>query len=93
VTAAAASFAKTMPADFRVSLTNAPGANAYPIASYTWLLVPERIKDNKKRAATVHFLQWMLTEGQAQVAPLNYARLPSAVVAKELKAISLISAP
>ena len=87
VTAAAASAAKNMPADFRVSITNAPGKNAYPIASFTWLLIPTRIEDAKKRTALVSFLKWMLADGQKDCAALGYAPLPKEVVARELKQI------
>jgi phosphate transport system substrate-binding protein len=90
VTAAAASLAKTMPADFRVSITNAPGATAYPISSFTWLLIPAEIKDATKRDAIKGFLKWMLTDGQNYNEGLTYARLPKEVIAKESKAISLI---
>ena len=64
MTAAAAGAAKTMPADFRVSITNAPGKDAYPIASFTWLLIPDHIRGRTKRKAMVGFLNWMLTDGQ-----------------------------
>jgi phosphate transport system substrate-binding protein len=90
VTAAAASAAKNMPADFRVSITNAPGKNAYPIASFTWLLIPTRIEDAKKRTALVSFLKWMLADGQKDCAALGYAPLPKEVVARELKQIAQI---
>jgi phosphate transport system substrate-binding protein len=90
VTAAAAGASKQMPDDFRVSITNAPGKTAYPIASFTWLLVPSTIQDGAKRKALVDFLHWMLTDGQNNAEPLAYARLPKEVVAKETKAISEI---
>ena len=90
VTAAAAAAAKNMPADFRVSITNAPGATAYPISSFTWLLIPSRIQDGSKRQAIKGFLNWMLTDGQNYNESLSYSRLPEPVIAKELKAISLI---
>jgi phosphate transport system substrate-binding protein len=90
VTAAAAGAAKSMPADFRVSIAYAPGKNAYPIASFTWLLIPSRIEDPKKREALVGFLKWMLTDGQKDCAELGYAPLPKEVVAQELKQIALI---
>ncbi|HTZ98690.1 MAG TPA: phosphate ABC transporter substrate-binding protein PstS, partial [Candidatus Aquilonibacter sp.] len=64
VTAAAAGAAKDMPADFRVSITDAPGATAYPISSFTWLLIPEQIQDASKRDAIKAFLKWMMTDGQ-----------------------------
>src|ERR1700758_909787 len=63
VTAAAASGPK-MPADFRVSITNAPGKTAYPISSFTWLLIPEQAKDPKKGKIIADFLDWMVTDGQ-----------------------------
>jgi phosphate transport system substrate-binding protein len=90
VTAAAAGAAKAMPDDFRVSITDAPGRNAYPISSFTWLLIPSRIADDGKKQIIKDFLRWMMSEGQRLVEPLSYARLPKEVVAKEMKAISLI---
>ncbi|MFZ3202018.1 MAG: phosphate ABC transporter substrate-binding protein PstS [Candidatus Acidiferrales bacterium] len=90
VTAAAAGAAKSMPDDFRVSITNAPGATSYPISSFTWLLIPAQIQDAAKRDATKGFLKWMLTQGQSYNEGLSYAQLPKPVVAKEMKAISLI---
>ena len=90
VTAAAAGAAANMPEDFRVSITNAPGKAAYPISSFTWLLVPNKIQDPAKKKAVTGFLTWMLGPGQAQGAALSYAPLPKAVVAKEVKAISKI---
>jgi phosphate transport system substrate-binding protein len=90
VTEAAASVAKTMPDDFRVSITNAPGATAYPISSFTWLLIPDQIQDAAKRDAITGFLKWMLTDGQGYNEGLSYAKLPKSVVDKELKAISLV---
>jgi len=90
VTAAAAGAAKDMPADFRVSITNAPGATAYPISSFTWLLIPAQIPDANKRAAIKDFLAWMLKDGQNYNEALSYAKLPAPVVAKEQKAIALI---
>jgi phosphate transport system substrate-binding protein len=88
VTAAAAS--AVVPDDFRVSITNAPGKNAYPISSFTWLLVPAKIQDAQKRKILTGFLSWMLADGQKLAEPLGYAPLPKAIVAKELKAISLV---
>ena len=90
VTAAAAGAAKDMPDDFRVSITNAPGATAYPISSFTWLLIPAKIPDATKRDAIKGFLKWMLADGQNTTKDLSYARLPKPVIAKETKAISLI---
>lgn len=90
VTAAAAAAAKDMPDDFRVSITNATGPTAYPISSFTWLLIPAQISDATKRDAIKGFLKWMLTDGQGYNEGLAYARLPKPVIEKEMKAISLI---
>jgi phosphate transport system substrate-binding protein len=90
VTAAAASAAKTIPEDFRVSITNAPGKGAYPISSFTWLLIPAKISDPAKKKALTDFLTWMLKNGQTIAPALNYAPLPEEVVAKETKAIAKI---
>jgi phosphate transport system substrate-binding protein len=77
-TTAAAASAK-MPADFRVSITNAPGKGAYPIASFTWLLVPVQSKDAAKGKILKDFLSWMLDKGEPMTGPLTYAPLPTAV--------------
>jgi phosphate transport system substrate-binding protein len=90
VTAAAAGAAKDMPDDFRVSITNAPGKDSYPISSFTWLLIPSKIQDATKRKAITEFLQWMLKDGQNMTEALAYARLPQPVIAKETKAVSKI---
>ena len=90
VTDAAAGAAKDMPADFRVSITNAPGKNAYPISSFTWLLIPEKIDNAAKRMAITEFLKWMMTTGQADTQAMSYSPLPKPVVAKEMKQIALI---
>ena len=90
VTAAAAGYAKTMPEDFRISITNAPGKAAYPVASFTYLLIPTKIEDANKKEIIKGFLTWMLNDGQKAVEALSYARLPKEVVAKELKQISQI---
>jgi phosphate transport system substrate-binding protein len=90
VTAAAAGAANSMPDDFRVSITNPEGKNAYPISSFTWLLVPARIPDAKKREIIVGFLRWMLKDGQKYAEPLAYAQLPKEVVEKEMKALAQI---
>jgi len=81
VTAAAASV-KDMPDDFRVSITNAPGKDAYPIASFTWLLVPAEWADAGKQKAFVDFLNWMIDKGQGMTAALEYAPLPKNVAQK-----------
>ena len=90
VSAAAAGAAKSMPDDFRVSITNAPGKGAYPISSFTWLLIPAQIQDAAKKAAIKDFLAWAITSGQKFCEPLAYAQLPKEVVAKEAKAIDKI---
>src|ERR1700737_2896713 len=90
VTAAASATAKEMPDDFRVSITNPAGKTAYPIASYTWLLIPEKFQDAKKRDALKGFLKWALTDGQNDVEKLAYAKLPKEVVSKELKALNKV---
>ncbi|MFY9789937.1 MAG: phosphate ABC transporter substrate-binding protein PstS [Candidatus Sulfotelmatobacter sp.] len=89
VTAAAASAPK-MPADFRVSITNAPGKDAYPISSFTWLLIPQQSKDAAKGKILADFLNWMVTDGQKMTAELSYAPLPESVVAKEKEAIKQV---
>src|SRR5579862_3440433 len=88
VSEAAAGAAKNMPDDFRVSITNAPGKNAYPISTFTWLLIPEKIEDSAKRKAIIGFLQWMMTSGQKEATSLSYAPLPQAVVMKEEKQLA-----
>jgi len=81
VTAAAASV-KSMPADFRVSITNPPGKDAYPISSFTWLLIPAQSKDAAKGKILADFLNWMVDDGQKMTADLTYAPLPAAVASK-----------
>lgn len=90
VTAAAAGAVQAMPKDFRVSITNPPGKEAYPIASFTWLLIPEEIADPEKGKAIVGFLNWMLSEGQHLAPALKYAPLPPEVVKMETTAIGQI---
>jgi len=87
VTAAAAGAAANMPADFRVSITDAPGADAYPIASFTWILLYEDPPDKGQARAMKDFVRWALTDGQAMAPTLGYARLPQPVVDLELKAL------
>jgi phosphate transport system substrate-binding protein len=89
VTEAAASV-KSMPADFRVSITNAPGKTAYPISSFTWLLIPEQSKDPKKGKILSDFLTWMVTDGQTMTAQLSYAPLPPNVVERVKAAIKQV---
>jgi len=90
VSAAAAAVAKTMPDDFRVSITGPPGKTAYPIASFTWLLIPERFSDAAKRDAIKAFVKWMLTDGQNYTEQLSYAKLPKEVIAKEEMALAKV---
>ena len=89
VTAAAASAPK-MPADFRVSITNAPGKDAYPISSFTWLLIPAQSKEAAKGKILADFLNWMSTDGQKMTTALSYAPLPEVVVQKEKDAIKQV---
>ena len=89
VTAAAASSPK-MPADFRVSITNSPGKDAYPISSFTWLLIPEQSKNPANGKILADFLSWMLTEGQTMTSALSYAPLPENVVAKVKETIKQV---
>ena len=90
VTAAAAEAVKQMPADFRVSITNAPGEGAYPISSFTWLLLYENPSDKAQGKIMVDFVNWALTDGQKFAAGLGYAPLPAAVVELEKKALAKI---
>jgi len=90
VTAAAAGVSAEMQKDVRVSITNAPGKTAYPICSFTYLLIPDKIDDAAKRTAIKDFLKWMLTAGQNDAEPLSYARLPKAVASIEMKQLAAI---
>ena len=90
VTAAAQVAAKSMPKDFRVSITNAPGENVYPISSFTWLLVYQNQKDKAKGKILTDFMHWMLADGQKYCADLGYAPLPKEVVALEEAAIGKV---
>jgi phosphate transport system substrate-binding protein len=89
VTAAAASAPK-MPDDFRVSITNAPGKDAYPISSFTWLLIPAQSKDPAKGKILGDFLNWMVADGQKMTSDLSYAPLPDNVAAKVKEAIKQV---
>jgi phosphate transport system substrate-binding protein len=90
VTAAAAAAAKSMPADYRVSITNAAGPDSYPISSFTWLLIPTHSTDAAKTKALVGFLNWMLDHGEAEAASLSYAPLPKQVQDMVRKTIATI---
>jgi phosphate transport system substrate-binding protein len=86
VTEAAASV-KQMPADYRISITNAPGANAYPISSFTYLLIPAKSADATKGKVLKDMLSWILKSGEAEVSQLSYAPLPDALQQKVLNTV------
>lgn len=90
VTAAAAAAAKTMPADYRVSITNASGPDSYPISSFTWILIPTHSTDAAKTKALVGFLNWMLDHGEPEAASLSYAPLPKQVQDMVRKSVATI---
>ncbi|WP_213803278.1 phosphate ABC transporter substrate-binding protein PstS [Granulicella sp. dw_53] len=90
VTAAAAAAAKTMPADYRISITNAPGAASYPISSFTWLLIPTKSVDSEKAKALAEFLVWMLDKGEGEAASMTYAPLPKPVQDMVRKSIAQV---
>lgn len=90
VTAAAAASAKTMPADYRVSITNASGAASYPISSFTYLLIPLKFADPAKGAAMKDFLTWMLAHGESEASGMGYAALPAQVQTMVKKTIATI---
>jgi phosphate transport system substrate-binding protein len=90
VSAAAAGAAKNMPADYRVSITNAPGPNSYPISSFTWLLIPNPSKDSAKGKVLHDFLEWMLDHGEAEASSMTYAPLPQAVAERVRKTIAMV---
>ena len=78
-TVSAAAAGATIPADYRVSITNAPGANAYPISSFTWLLLPTQFTDGAKAKAMKDFMGWMLSTGEGEASSMTYAPLPKSV--------------
>lgn len=90
VTAAAAANTKSIPADYRVSITDAAGAESYPISSFTWLLVPSPAKDAAKGKSIVGFLTWMLDQGQGEAASMSYAPLPKAVADRVRQTVSAL---
>jgi phosphate transport system substrate-binding protein len=89
-TAAAAGAAKSMPGDFRVSITNAPGKTTYPIVSFTWLLVPSTIQDSGKKTVIKDFLKWMATDGQSYASQLGYAPLPKEVATRVIQSVEKV---
>ena len=90
VTAAASGAAQRMPADFRVSITNAEGSGVYPVSSFTWLLLYESPKDKAQSKIMVDFVKWALTDGQKFAGSLGYAPLPEAVVKLEMAALQKV---
>ncbi len=90
VTAAAAGAIKSMPDDYRISIVNQPGKETYPISTFTYLLIPEKIPDAAKKKAITDFLKWALADGQKEAPVLDYAPLPKAIADKELKVIAKI---
>ncbi len=90
VTAAAAADLSIIPADFRVSITNAPGPDSYPISSFTWLLIPQHVDDSAKGRVLVDFLHWMIAHGESEAAAMGYAPLPQAVASRVLQTVDNI---
>lgn len=90
VTAAAAAAAANMPDDFRVSITNADGKDAYPLSSFTWMLFYQNPDDKRTAAKMVNFMKWALADGQKFAAGLNYAPLPQPVIDKEVATLGKI---
>ena len=90
VTAAAAAAAKTMPKDYRVSITNADGPDSYPISSFTWLLIPVKSTDAAKGKALQGFLQWMIDTGEGEASSMTYAPLPAQVQAMVKQTIKTV---
>jgi phosphate transport system substrate-binding protein len=90
VTKAAEAAAAKMPADFRVSITNAPGAGVYPISSFTWLLLYESPQDKAQAKIMIDFVKWALMDGQKFAKELGYAPLPKNVVDMEMQALAKI---
>ncbi|HUD14577.1 MAG TPA: hypothetical protein VMQ56_13070, partial [Terracidiphilus sp.] len=86
VTEAAASI-KQLPADYRVSITDAPGATAYPISSFSWMLVPTNPSDAVKGKVVKDLLSWIINSGESEAASLSYAPLPKSVAEKVLKTV------
>ena len=86
----AAEIAGKMPADFRVSITNAPGKGVYPISSFTWILLYQNPADKARAKIMVDFMKWALADGQKDASPLGYAPLPKEVVDLEAKALEKI---
>jgi len=94
-TAAAAGVADTLSAnsDYRISIVDAPGKDAYPISSFTWILIYQQQRDATKGRALVEFLRWAVTEGQQYGPPLHYAPLPAPLVASVQKRLDTVAFP
>jgi phosphate ABC transporter phosphate-binding protein len=91
VTDAAAATAENPEQGWNVSITNPPGKTAYPIATYTWLLFPQRIQDQNKKAVLPELLHWMLTSGQRKCSVLGYAPLPPEVAKRALQIVDAVA--
>ena len=81
------------PAEFRLSITDAPGADSYPISSFTYLLVYRQQTDKAKGQQIIDFLKWALHDGQQYAPALQYAPLPDSIIALEDKQIEEIRLP
>jgi phosphate transport system substrate-binding protein len=81
VTAAAASAKLPSTTDFRVSIVNAPGGDAYPISSFTYLLIPKTFADATKGKKLIDFVKWAIHDGEKEAPALDYAPLPESIVA------------
>ena len=90
VTASAAGAIATIPKDFRVSITNAPGQAAYPISSFTWILLYENPDNREHGRVMVDFMKWALSDGQPMAAEMGYASLPGELVKQELEQLNRI---
>jgi phosphate transport system substrate-binding protein len=93
VTAAAAGAAAKLPAntDYRVSIVNAAGKGAYPISSFTWLLVYRNQTDAAKAKKLTDFVKWALTEGEKSAATLDYAPLPAAMAKQLIRQLGTVT--
>jgi phosphate transport system substrate-binding protein len=85
VPAAGGAAAEGQPQDFRASITNKNGKDAYPISTYMWLLLPEEIADKTRRDALTELLRWVLTSGQRECSALGYAPLPAEIAKRALE--------
>ncbi len=90
VESAAQAALPSIPADFRVSITNAPGEGSYPITSFTWLLLPEPARDAAKGRVLEDFVRWMLDSGQQQAAAEMYSPLPKSLAARVRASLNVL---